>query len=314
MKPLDRIFEFKGNIPSICGLRLGENYHKLYDLVSSVQEKYTGDRCIDYLLNEFSVFVDVDTNNNDKISKIQITYIPYSPFGFRDMKRVYEFFTKSFVFTSKVEHTEETLTDKELEYNYQLQLSNDSYQIEVKKTNDNPQLVIILTSPLDDIDKLQGPNIYYYHEPLGLYAVRDSKLGLSLVKHDGFLSREDIVENLIAAMKKSNEYGEDWHYDYAYSFLQKAGMIHPLDNPDLLEDEDYMRAHAEEMTDIWDFRGEHAEGILSLAGIGEKLIPIEEYYKEELISGEIYDLEEYIEDLSSEWTLSQVLPYESLDY
>ena len=314
MKLLDSIFEFKGNIPSICDIRLGENYHKLYDLVSSVQEKKTGDFYIDHLLDEYGVFVDVDVNENDNISKIIVTFFPYTPFGYSDMKNVILFFTKSFGFTSKVEHIEEKFIEYELEYNYLLELSNDSYQIEVKKTSDNPQLLINLTSPLDDVGKLQGSNIYYYHEPLGLFAVRDSMLNLSLVKHNGVLSREDVVDNLIAAMKRSNENGEDWHFDYAHSFLHQVGMIKSLDDPNLLEDEDYIRAHAEEMTDVYDFHGSQAKVILSLAGVGEKLVPIEEYFKEELFLGEINDLGEYIEDLSSEWSLSQVLPYESLDY
>ena len=109
MKLLDSIFEFKGNIPSICDIRLGENYHKLYDLVSSVQEKITGDFYIDHLLDEYGVFVDVDVNENDNISKIIVTFFPYTPFGYSDMKNVILFFTKSFGFTSKVEHIEEKL-------------------------------------------------------------------------------------------------------------------------------------------------------------------------------------------------------------
>ena len=88
MKLLNTIFQFRGNIPSVCGIRLGESYDEYYDLISSVQNKETGDRVIDYSLEENGAFIDVDTALDGRISEITISYYPLMPFSSSDMEKI----------------------------------------------------------------------------------------------------------------------------------------------------------------------------------------------------------------------------------
>lgn len=310
MKLLHTLFEFKGNIPSLCNIRLGESYEDYYDVISAVQDKRTGDTDVDYYLDDYSAFVDVDQDWNGRISEIILCYHPYLPFTASDMEKTAGFFKKVFSYT----HYSCNMNEESDEYEYDFTFSNDRYCISLHKDSDHGELKIVISSTKEEVAKLQGANIYYFHELLGIYVVKDSKLSLSNTKHSGELTRQDVIENLVASMRRNNEYGEDWHYDYAYSFLHQEGTIMPLENTNLLEDEDYIYQHAEEMTDVWGDRGGRAQDILNKAGVGEPLIPLEEIFKEELLQGEITDLEEYFEDISSEWTLMQVLPYISLEY
>lgn len=59
--------------------------------------------------------------------------------------------------------------------------------------------------------------------------------------------------------------------------------------------------------------GRKVEVILLNVGYDKELIPIKEVFRDSLLDDDITNLEEYIEDLRSEWTLSQVLPSENLD-
>ena len=62
-------------------------------------------------------------------------------------------------------------------------------------------------------------------------------LSLSLTEHPGDLTESDIRENLRKAIKRSNEYGEDWIADIEMDWYQRSGVIEPTDE-DLLDDED----------------------------------------------------------------------------
>lgn len=310
MKLLHTLFEFKGDIPSLCNLRLGESYDEYYDLVSAVQDKRTGDTRIDYCLDEYDAFIDVIPDSNGRILELTLSFHPYLPFTISDMDKVVDFFKKAFNYTKYSCNTDE----EGEEYEYDYSFTNKKYSISLHKDSHHGELRISIYSPQEDVIDLQGANIYYYHELLGIYGVKDSELCLSNTRHPGKLSREDVVENLMAAMERNNEYGEDWHYDYAYSFLHQEGMILPLEDESLLKDDDYIRQHAEEMTDVYGYRSGQAEDLLNRAGVGKPLIPLEEIFREELLEGEITNLSEYYEEISSEWTLMQVLPYMSLDY
>ena len=309
MKLLNTIFQFRGNIPSVCGIRLGESYDEYYDLISSVQNKETGDRVIDYCLEENGAFIDVDTDLDGRISEITISYYPLMPFSSSDMEKIASFFRIYFEFTKYSSSINE---DGEY-YNYDYSFSNDKHSISLNKDVFRGEIYISITSVKENAIELQGANIYFYHEPTGMYGVKSSNLGLSITRHPGTLSREDVIENLLTAMKLDNEYGNDWHSDYAYQFLHQEGMIIPIKD-ELLEDEDYIRQHAETMTDTWDVFGSNAQEVLNEAGVGENLVPIEEIFKEELLEGEISNLEEYIKEMRDTWTLGSLLPYMSLDY
>lgn len=303
----ESIIEFKANIPSIMGLRLGESYHDSYDLIRLAQEKYTGDTITDNLLEYYGVFVDVDTDENDCINEITLTY-----YGNADV--VVTFLRKSFNYSHFEELRKEDWVNCELERSYKCEISNDTYCIVVTQNIDGDNVSVIVTSQSNCVSVLQGANIYYYHEPLGLFAVNNSQLSLSLVNHAGVLSRSDVIDNLLLAMKLSNDYGEDWYLDYEIQFLHKEGTLKQMDIPGLLDNESYMRQIAEVITDEWGIYGSKAQDVLNLAGIGKELVPIEEFMKEDLLSGNIHNLEDYLGEMREEWTLNYVLQYESLDY
>lgn len=193
----ESIIEFKANIPSIMGLRLGESYHDSYDLISLAQERHTGDTITDNLLEYYGVFVDVDTDENDCINEITLTY-----YGNADV--VVTFLRKSFNYSHFEESRKEDWVNCELERSYKCEISNDTYCIVVTQNIDGDKVSVIVTSQSNGVSVLQGANIYYYHEPLGLFAVNNSQLSLSLVNHAGVLSRSDVINNLLMAMKLSN--------------------------------------------------------------------------------------------------------------
>lgn len=313
MGPLSAIFDFKNNIPSICGLRIGESYDDYYEYVRGLQKNNTGDYDIDFVLKSYNAFIDVDTDDNSRINEIILTFNPLEPFNLKDMDNIVTYIRKNFDYSYRSDFIEQNWAEDPVEYNYKYIMEGNEYRIEVSKSDADSDVKIKVSSTQDDVSELQGRNVYYYHEPLGIYAVENSELGLSVTRHSGKLSREDVISNLIKAMKRDNEMGEDWYYGYAYSFLHQPGMIMPFEK-ELLEDEDYMRECAEEMTDVYGDRGGQAEEILSRAGVNEELIPIEEIFKEELLNGDITDFEEYLEEISYEWTLMGLLPYVSLDF
>lgn len=313
MSPFDELFQFKENIPSICGIRLGECYSDFSEFLTLLQDHNTCDYDLDYILKYYDIWIDFPCD--DYISRILFEYYPYlSSKPHKEMQEVVSYFKKQFKHTKYTEHIEENYEDDYFGFDYEFVLSNKNHTITIKYNDGVTKVRIEITSPVECVESLQGANILYYHNPIGIYAVANSTIGLSMTRHAGTLTKDDIVENLIAAMKRSNDVGEDWYFDYEYSFLHKPGMYKGLEDESLLEDEDFMRECAEEMTDFNSCYGGQVEAILHNAGYGKELIPIEEVFRDLLLGGEITDLEEHIKDISGEWTLSQVLPYESLDY
>lgn len=139
MNLLEYTFEFKGNVPSICGIRLGESYHEMYDVLSCIEDRNTGKHNLDYLLDEYNVYVDVDTNEYDRISRIRLKFCPFDPFDYSDMEQVGAFLRKAFDYSTRVEHTEEAFGDEGIEYDYSILLCNNLFRVEAKKqvTNHN---------------------------------------------------------------------------------------------------------------------------------------------------------------------------------
>lgn len=146
MKLFKTIFSFEGNSPSVCDIPLGESYDDFYDVVSCVQEKHTGDFRLDLCLDEYGVFVDVSIDEDECISEIEVSFYPYSPFDYNEMRKIYSSLMDIFDYTRKIEHTDETFIDDELEYEYSLELMNDSYKLAVKKDSYNPKVTVILSS------------------------------------------------------------------------------------------------------------------------------------------------------------------------
>lgn len=146
MKLFKTIFSFEGNVPSVCNIRLGASYDELYDVISCVQDKHTGDFILDHCLDEYGVFVDVYTDEDECISKIEVSFHPYSPFDYSDMRKLYSSLMDIFDYTRKIEHTDETFIDDELEYEYSLELMNESYKFIIKKDSYNPKVTVTLSS------------------------------------------------------------------------------------------------------------------------------------------------------------------------
>lgn len=126
------------------------------------------------------------------------------------------------------------------------------------------------------------------------YAVPNAPLALSLTTHPGELTREDVVENLLKAMRLSNEYGEDWMADLLYWWYNKSGEIPETPEEDL-ESEEYMRAEAMYLTDVWEWDEARARALLNTAGWKDKLEPLSE---ERL---------EYLNSDSETWTVRTIL-------
>jgi hypothetical protein len=113
------------------------------------------------------------------------------------------------------------------------------------------------------------------------YAVNGCSLMLSLTTHPGTLTREDVMENLVKAMKVSVEFGEDWKADIEGIWYQRSGMIE-LTPDEILEDEDEMWSMAKDLTNVWDVDGSRADWLLKTAGKGEELLPLDDEQKEQL--------------------------------
>lgn len=146
MKLFKTIFSFEGNSPSVCEIPLGESYDDFYDVVSCVQDKHTGNNILDKYLDEYGVFVDVSIDEDECISEIEVSFYPYSPFDYSEMRKIYSSLMDKFDYTRKIEHTDETFIDDELEYEYSLELMNESYKLAVKKDSYNQKVTVTLSS------------------------------------------------------------------------------------------------------------------------------------------------------------------------
>ena len=138
------------------------------------------------------------------------------------------------------------------------------------------------------------------------YRVKGKQLSLSLATHSGTLTKNDLENNLMAAIQKSNDYGEDWIQDLRLHWYQESGMVPRTDDESLLENEEEIERQIDNMLDPWT-SGWRTEMLLDYAGVGEELVSLSEEELEELNSDE-----------SESWTLSVIitehLPYEPPKY
>jgi hypothetical protein len=137
----------------------------------------------------------------------------------------------------------------------------------------------------------------------GYYSVPNKPLSLSFATHPGELTREDVIRNLITAIEKSNELGEDWIADLRANWYQEPGMIMSTKPKEMLEDEKVIRQWAESLTDFWDIDGARAQAVLNAAGMGQELQPMNEELMEELMSDEA-------DQWSLSWIVNEDLPSE----
>lgn len=138
-----------------------------------------------------------------------------------------------------------------------------------------------------------------------LYAVKDGRLSLSLTTHAGTLEKSDVVENLVKAMKRSLECGEDWKADLLEHWYQVGGMIAETDE-ETLESEEAMYAEARELVDTWGINESRATTLLNEAGWKKQLEPLDE------------DQLDYMDSEEDIWSIKTIitehLPYESPMY
>ena len=143
------------------------------------------------------------------------------------------------------------------------------------------------------------------HKPK-YYKVRDTPTSLSLATHSGTLTRNDLKHNLMVAMQKSNDYGEDWIQDLRIDWYQESGIIPRTEDESRLGRKEEMEWQIENMLDPWT-SGSMAEMLVDYSGVGEELALLTEEELEELNSDE-----------SESWTLKVIitehLPYEHPAY
>ena len=132
------------------------------------------------------------------------------------------------------------------------------------------------------------------------YAVPNTPLCLSLTTHQGKLTKADVQDNLVKAMRVSNENGEDWMADIELLWDNKDGMILGADeNPEMLENEEVMRRNAEDLTNEWGEKSDQALMLLGLAGVGKELTEVQKEVIEEA------------EEVTLAMILGEEMPYES---
>lgn len=166
MNPFKSIIEFKANIPSVFDLRLGESYDDYLDVLYCAQERHTGDSVVDYLLEEYVVFVDVDSDDNGRINEILLSY-------YGEMNEILPSLMRSFEYSHFEELKREDWENGEMTFSYHRQISNDKYHISITSSSDDSRVKVRITSRVKDVMELQESNIRYYHEPLGGFAEKN---------------------------------------------------------------------------------------------------------------------------------------------